>query len=200
VYKTGAGLRTVRYAVSFDKELLRKGMIDASELDRPDVALVENAEGRTAEPVRDFDLASKTELGETVFFSNYQPDQEGRSRDPEGPYTKEEAIHSQPALYAGVVVEHVTPTMDLIATNLKSYGAIADTKADHGASGGPVFNEQGELVGLSTIIVLPPKEGFSVALKVKPKSRALQFVAIQRITPKFVQNLRTRLKSAKYCE
>ena len=102
---------------------------------------------------------NQPEKGEPVFFINY----EGVSDDPTSldRYPNEELaaawdgeaarVYGHPAEYAGTVVGHAGSFL-LVATEQQGYGPEPgrETTTYPGASGGPVFNRAGRLVGIVT--------------------------------------------------
>lgn len=84
-------------------------------------------------------------VGEDVYLVNYQPINE-RLRDP---FSRNPSLRS-PAIYGGLVLGMSRYGGDyVVATGYKSYGAVRDATTRGGASGGPVYNSEGKLIGLS---------------------------------------------------
>jgi len=91
------------------------------------------------------------EVGETVYFVNFQPTADGKIRTPTSQASNDPATdYSKPAIFSGIVTS-VTNDDIVVATGAgTSYGlGVKDNVVRKGASGGAVVNNQGELVGLS---------------------------------------------------
>jgi len=84
-----------------------------------------------------------------VYFVNYQAAADGTTRTPYKAADPETSSMSLPAVYSAVVLGK-TRFGYAVATNLRShYSAVPEQFLRQGGSGGPVFDIQGRLTGLS---------------------------------------------------
>ncbi len=118
-----------------------------------DELLVETGPGNQPpydEPTRFRDESSAVEQGTPLYFVNYQPTEDREYRNP----SKEALLppqHSRgphtPAILGGIAIRTINPDTIEVVTAGKSYGNPDDTDIRMGASGGPVYDSVGELVG-----------------------------------------------------
>jgi len=82
---------------------------------------------------------------DVVYFVNYEPAKDG-ARTP-GSDVK---AYRDPAIYAGVVMPDDNPNdrQVKVLTGFQSYGTLAAVNSRTGSSGGPLFNGEGELIGI----------------------------------------------------
>lgn len=91
------------------------------------------------------------EVGDTVYFINFQPTAEGKVRSPAAAASDNPANdYSKPAVFSGIVLGKKANGIAVATGHGKSYGlGVADNLVRKGASGGAIVNVRGELVGLS---------------------------------------------------
>lgn len=100
------------------------------------------------ESIRPVRFARRTHLGEAVYFVNYQVTPNGDWRLPD-PQNK---AADQPAIYGGEIEGYDQNGYFNVPT-VQSYGAYNDSSARVASSGGPVFNDHGELVGITVRVI-----------------------------------------------
>lgn len=92
-------------------------------------------------------------IGTKVFFINYEPVvNDGHLRNPVINFPGK---YSKPAIYGGIIEGYQQNGNYLVVDNLKSYGAVKSSVSIPGSSGGPVFNSQGEVIGI--VVTIMPK-------------------------------------------
>lgn len=148
-------------------------------------------------------VGAKPGLGDKVYFVNYEPDSNLVDRNPNSDAnTVHSKAHTLPAIYSGVIVDN-TGKAYIVATGIKSYGkGIADDMSRPGASGGPVFNQSGQLIGITVSIVgggLLSEQTVSSMYdtnfgNISPYAQ-LQLEEIQPITPSLISEYTNLLKN-----
>lgn len=98
-------------------------------------------------------------VGDPVYFINFQPTDDGRSRSASqeqvwesGGSISDLATLTKPAIYGGIVVS-IQDGNVFILTGGKSYVPLGDSYMRRGASGGMVVNQQGQVVAESVASV-----------------------------------------------
>lgn len=156
--------------------------------------------------------ADQPDKGDPVFFVNYGVGQAQGSLSERYPndilakFPTDAAGRSygHPAEYAGTVVGHAGPDL-VVATGQRSYGPKAGREFNThlGASGGPVFNQDGEIVGEAVVIkdykesVDSVNSDFDINLPPTPKFRHLVYV--QSVTKDIVRPLIRDLRKDPNC-
>jgi hypothetical protein len=142
-------------------------------------------------------FADKSYVGEPLYFINYQETPKGYLRPPD--------TSSTPAIYGGVV-EGYDQNGDINVPTVVSYGIGGDYDARLGSSGGPVFNAEGELVGISVQVYNPTstvKEYSSLLRHVGLEKFAgnMQYTTavVEPVTPKMVNEFEASLVPLKPC-
>jgi hypothetical protein len=119
---------------------------DTSE---PDVSFIKTEGDSQFNNLPTPSIGSVPSTGNKLFLINYEPDSSSEQRNPnsyENLGSDAKAL-SYPAIYSAVVLS-TSGGRYTIATGIKSYGnGIPDTMSRPGASGGPVFNSNGQLIG-----------------------------------------------------
>lgn len=78
-----------------------------------------------------------------LFFVNYQPDEDKKDRNP----SKNKDGYGYPAIIGGKAIGKDKDGLIAVVTT-KSYGEIPDDETRPGASGGPIFDKDGYLIGI----------------------------------------------------
>jgi len=164
---------------------------------KPDIALIELTYPLGGLP--NAPIASRTPNPNTpLFFVNYEPDAYGNDRTP----TDQDKLYRSPALFGGIIVGTIDKNNLAVITSLKNYaqGGIPDTDARPGASGGPVFNSDGELIGLSVagydqkIEMKIIESLFGVKCPGVPSDKLFGVSFIEPVTPHLLRTLETKLR------
>lgn len=161
----------------------------------PDVGVAKYSDindGYTDNPPQEqYKVANRPlKIGEKLFFINYEPTADGSIRYPNT---------GGPAVFGGVYLGKTDYGDYEILSGLKSYGAVKDTVARPGASGGAVFTADGTLVGLSvkssigTYSAYTYEHEFGVKLLGKPSNQGLPFAVAQPINPDLVHSYESRI-------
>jgi len=134
-------------------------------------------------------FADKSYVGEPLYFINYQITSKGYLRPP--------STSSNPAIYGGVV-ESYDQNGDINVPTFESYGIGGDRDARLASSGGPVFDAEGELVGLSVQVdnAGPTVKGFSWLLRhlgLEKFAGNMQYTdaIVEPVTPKMIDEFET---------
>jgi hypothetical protein len=140
--------------------------------------------------------------GEPLFFVNYEPTASGKYRDPINPA----GSYTKPAIYGGFYIGKDQNGEDYdVLLGVKSYGAVKDVFSRPGASGGPVFNSEGQLVGIdvqgydSEPGTDEYEQDWNVQLQHDNPHQKLETEIIQPITPSIIKGLETNLKTSEIC-
>ncbi len=188
VYQSGVTGEAGSYLSKYDS---------ADAYDVPDFAIMtvdpQRIEGLGLAQIREEPL----QVGEPVFFINYQPVEEGGAdRAP-----LEQAPYSEPAIYGGIVADTDGQLVNVI-TDLQSYGEIPDDTSRGGASGGPLFDREGSLVGVASQAeeggLLDPSLAFGVNLEGYP-GQTVSLTKVQPITEDLLRNTREDLLASPSC-
>ena len=139
-------------------------------------------------------LGSTPNPGDSLYLVNYEPDGNSIDRNPNASANpvSQAQIHSLPAIYSAVYLTSAGGKY-IIATGIKSYGkGVPDTMSRPGASGGPVFNASGQLVGIIVSIQTDKytSQNLSALYNVNNSdfggSRQLQIEEVQPITQSLI--------------
>ncbi len=98
-------------------------------------------------------------IGSKVYFINYEPISDGGQL--RNPTIEAPGKYSKPAIYAGVIAAYQANEDYVVMDNIKSYGEVNTARTIPGASGGPVFNSQGEVIGI-VVTIMPNTLGNQV--------------------------------------
>lgn len=122
-------------------------------LNYQDILLIETEPGNQPsydKPTHFRDKSDTVKQGTPLYFANYQPTENREYRNP----SKEALLppqHSRgphtPAILGGIAIRTVNPDTIEVVTAGDSYGTSKDTDIRMGASGGPVYDKIGNLVG-----------------------------------------------------
>lgn len=140
-------------------------------------------------------------LGSQLYFVNYEPAANLVARNPNPNAGGESSFsYSKPAVYSGVILDSAGQYY-LAATGIKSYGqGMPDDISRPGASGGPVFNQSGQLVGIVTAIIDEQftsqqiSQMYGINLPVSSQAM-LQLDEIQPVTPQIISAYETLLNN-----
>jgi len=173
---------------------------EASYLDNEstaDISILETKKSRSFSQLPNSEISdTPPSVGQFVYFVNYEPSSETLDRNPAYAELKDfDDPTILPAIYLGIILEKTPTGRYAILTGLKNLGAgMEDTLSRGGASGGPVYDEQGKIIGLVTKATgkdIAPEiieTNFNVVLENIPKS-SLSVSFIQPVTSDLVSNL-----------
>jgi len=144
---TGIGPRGLFRGVSQFSEYSSNSALDFALLHTKPIGKIEGSTHTVS-------FADKSYVGEPLYFINYQITPKGSLRKP--------STSVKPAIYGGVV-EGYAQNRDINVPTVVSYGAYGDYDARLASSGGPVFNGEGELVGITVQVynAAPIVKGYS---------------------------------------
>ncbi len=189
------------------------GSMTASTLDffkQGDVLLVEvkpNSQPSYDNPTH-FSETSDIEQGTPLYFVNYQPTEDRLYRNPNkdaqvppehlpGPHT--------PAILGGIAIRNVnSDTIEVISAG-KSYGDPVDTDIRFGASGGPVYDQNGNLVARivavanEKISVETYENNHHIDITDMPDETMLRTIYIKESTPNQIDELQQIKQSLPRC-
>lgn len=171
--------------------------VSADSYDVPDFGIME-VEPRLLEGVPIAQVRqTPLEVGEPVYFVNYQPTADGTDREPSAsdPY-------SQPAEYGGIVASTDGQLSRVITDIGASYGDVYDDVTRAGASGGAVFDAQGQLVaivsrGLESGL-LGQNQAFGVELSAYPDVTVSE-AKVTPVTQTLIDQLRAEIDASPSC-
>ena len=132
-------------------------------------------------------------VGQALFFVNYEPEANGDYRSFEA---------TGPAIYGGIYVGKTSYNNYRVITGLKSYGKVYDSSSRPGASGGPVFNAAGALVGLivratnGTSSVSAYSSYLNVNLKGVKSNKSVSSSIVQPLTPSLINEYKSKMSSS----
>lgn len=159
-------------------------------------------------------------VGDPVYFINFQPTNDGRSRSAsqQEVFSKDDldsAIQpamSEPAIYGGIVVSVGNGKNMVILTGGESYVPLGDSNLRHGASGGMVVNQQGQVVAESVASVnydgIDDKDTYTeanlerlaaITIKGATSSAEMGIALARPVTTEHVQEMLARLSVAPSC-
>ena len=149
--------------------------------------------GKIEGSTRAVSFADKSYVGEPLFFINYQITPKGYLRPP--------STSTNPAIYGGVV-ESYDQNGYINVPTVVSYGADGDRDARLASSGGPAFNAEGELVGISVQIhnAGPTVKDFSWLLRhlgLEKFAGNMQYTdaIVEPVTPKMIDEMEASQES-----
>lgn len=131
--------------------------------------------------------------GEDLFFVNYEPLANGRSRSPTN--------NTGPAVYGGIYEGQTNSNDYDVVTGLKSYGRMPDSLSRPGASGGAVFNSEGQIVGLTvqssvqSATVNYYEKAWGVELNGAAQNRKISDTVVQPVSKLMLKGMISRLRS-----
>jgi V8-like Glu-specific endopeptidase len=201
--------------IEFEKSYGTYSDISGLNTNIPDAAIIEASSSKDSLLKRDIPVGisrNSANVGEGLYFENFEPtrDKHYDQRDPdENHINYEHNVQSlgKPAIYGGVVIDHLKNGDLVVLNGLKSYGATPANYTIEGASGGPVFNINGKLVGTS-VDGLYSKNGKETVAEIDSEldihinaaqSSELAITVVQPITTKLISKLTNGLKTAPDC-
>lgn len=149
-------------------------------------------------PVQD----AGNKVGTEAFFVNYEPTSGNLLRSP----SLDAADLAAPAEFGGVVIDDTDEKMLVLTGIGENYGSgLPDDRVRVGASGGPVFDENGGLEGITQAIYVADSTPENIASEFNVRLTgslpgkhfdAYQVTIVQKVTPQILGGLVT----AKSCE
>lgn len=113
----------------------------------PDMMLIETQKSNSFADLPNVSISHRQpQRGDSLFYLNYQSDSKGNPRGP----SRYDRTHNSPAFYGGIMMREAPGETLLVLTNIRDYSKdqTDDTIPHDGATGGPVFNKNGDLVGI----------------------------------------------------
>jgi FlaG/FlaF family flagellin (archaellin) len=182
----------------------------------PDISIVHAPDQEHSLPNQEYPAlaTASPKVGQDVYFVNYEPTAKGVFRSPSESdlqtLNNDDGVPSSklehPAIYGGVVTQ-IESDGDLdVADGFKSYGVIDDAESRPGASGGPVFNQDGQLVGLSDDASDETKpisaedfvEPYESVTGISPNT-PLDLTVVQPVDERLLTSLKQRLAATALC-
>lgn len=148
-------------------------------------------------------IGQKPSIGDKVYLVNYEPTANLIDRNPNQDANQSSSLkkYSLPAIYSGVILDNNGSDYKIL-TGIKSYGqGSADDMSRPGASGGPVFNGAGQLVGISVSIidqkynVQEISETYNLDSKNIPNTSELQIENVEPVTPTLIDQYTSLINS-----
>jgi hypothetical protein len=150
--------------------------------------------------------SSQPSLDQDVFMENFEPESDNTDRNPLESDLSAAAIAggaSKPAIYGGIVLGREPNGQVIVAEGLKSYGQHSDDVSRGGASGGPVYNAEGNLVGITVTISTGSEAQLSSDLGIgfadNYPSREIAYSTYQPVTPDLLSNLESEQPQTTHC-
>jgi hypothetical protein len=160
----------------------------------PDISIINTSADSNLKKLPTADLGSQPNVGDRIYFDNFEPTSSLVDRNPNSSQNNstQSKSYTLPAIYKGIVINN-SGAQYTVVTGLASYGeGIPDDMSRPGASGGPVFNSSGQLIGMVVSIVSQQytTEQIEATYNVSPgllhESMDLQVEEIQPITPQII--------------
>lgn len=158
VYNIGVTLLAERLVASY---------VNGDQGSTPDISLLQapscpNQEVKNLPKIAN----NKPSVGSNVYFENFETVSHNIFRTPVWQDSLlglgKDIKYSKPAVYGGIVTSFQSNGDFVVTDGLRSYGNTSQNVTTRGASGGPVFNQSGKLLGISVESSLNPSDPIAI--------------------------------------
>lgn len=146
------------------------------------------------------------DVGQPLYIANFQLTADKQPRNPHHAFLTPEGIKQgldKPAIMGGVALNHVSGTTIRVLTGIKSYSTPPETETRAGAGGSPVWDEDGNLIGIvvgeTFQRVSDYENDFNIDLPGRNDTDIAKTAIVQLINPLSIRELQTRQTLPQQC-
>ena len=173
-----------------------------------DTLLIEtDAEPRPYTTPTQYGEPSMVTTGMPLYLVNYEPTADGKLRSPFNKYLTESELNAglnKPAIFGAIALMQYANGMIAAISGDKPYSSPPETDVRGGASGGPVYDQNGSLIGTAVNLInysslSEAERDFGVSITGISEKTDVNVFLIQDITPSLVSELQSEQQPTPDC-